>query len=204
MSGEWAKPAIILLHEIYGVNSHMRAAAAALAAQGFAVCCPDLLGTVYGYEQMAAAYTHYMRVGFNAACDQVTELARDLAERHKRIYLVGYSAGATVAWRCSASNLFAGTVGYYGSRIRDFLAVAPACPVLLLFPRQEESFSVAALTGALAAKDRVRVHVLGGRHGFADCYSPHFDAAAAAGADRLAAAFLQKLVHSGAPSAGAV
>lgn len=192
MSGDAAQPAIILLHEIYGINAHMQDAAAALEARGFAVYCPDLLGTAYGYDQEAAAYGHYMRIGFAAAAGRAADLAATLAGRHPRLYLVGYSAGATAAWLASDRGLFAGVVGYYGSRIRDYLDVAPACPVLLLFPSHEAAFSVPALAGELAAGEKVKVHVLPGRHGFADRHSQRYDAAAAAEADALAAAFLKE------------
>ncbi len=191
MSGAAGRPAVILLHEIYGINAHIKEAAASLESRGFAVYCPDLLGTAYGYDEEAAAYEHYMRVGFTAAAGRVIELAGSLADRHDSIFSVGYSAGATVAWLASAHGAFAGAVGYYGSRIRDYLDVVPACPVLLLFPCGEEAFSVPGLVGALAAQERVRAHILPGRHGFADRHSPRYDAAAAARADALAAAFLQ-------------
>lgn len=189
--GSGAEDAVILLHEIYGVNGHMCDAAAWLAAQGLAVYCPDLLGTVYGYDQEAAAYDHYMKVGFAAAAGEATALAGRIAGGHRRIFLVGYSAGATVAWLLSGRNGFAGAVGYYGSRIRDFPDLTPACPVLLLFPHREEAFSVPALAAMLAAKDGVTVSALPGRHGFADRRSPRFEAAAAQAADAMAAAFLR-------------
>lgn len=190
-AGSGAEGAVILLHEIYGVNGHMRDAAAWLATQGFAVYCPDLLGTAYGYDREEAAYEHYMRVGFAAAADEAAALAGRLAGRHRMIYLVGYSAGATVAWLLSGRDGFAGAVGYYGSRIRDFSDLTPACPVLLLFPSHEETFFVPALTEKLAAKDGVMVRALSGRHGFADRRSPRYDAAAAQEADAIAAAFLR-------------
>ncbi len=191
-AGSGAEDAVILLHEIYGVNGHMRDAAAWLAAQGFAVYCPDLLGTSYGYDREAAAYEHYMRVGFAAAAEEAAALAGRLAGCHRRLYLMGYSAGATVAWLLSGRDGFAGAVGYYGSRIRDFSGLSPACPVLLLFPDREEAFSVPALVEQLAAKDGVLVRVLPGRHGFADRRSPRYDAAAAQAAEAIAAAFLRE------------
>ncbi len=185
-----AADAVILLHEIYGINGHMADTAARLAAQGLAVYCPDLLGTAYGYEQEAAAYAHYMKVGFETAAAEAAALAARLAGRCRRLYLVGYSAGATVAWLLSGRPGFAGAVGYYGSRIRDYPGVTPAGPVLLLFPQSEEAFSVPDLVGKLAAKDGVQVHVLPGRHGFADRRSPNYDAAAARAADALVRTFL--------------
>ncbi len=195
--GSGAEDAVILLHEIYGVNGHMLDTAAWLAAQGLAVYCPDLLGAVYGYDREAAAYEHYMRVGFAAAAEEVAALAGRLAGHHRRLYLVGYSAGATVAWLLTGRDGFAGAVGYYGSRIRDFPDLTPACPVLLFFPCREEAFSVPALAEKLAAKDGVRVRVLPGRHGFADRRSLRYDAAAAREADAMTVAFLRGAVSAG-------
>lgn len=188
--GSGAEDAVILLHEIYGVNGHMRDTAVWLAAQGLAVYCPDLLGVAYGYDREAVAYEHYMRMGFAAAAEEAAVRAGRIAGRHRRIYLVGYSAGATVAWLLSGREGFAGAVGYYGSRIRDCSDLVPACPVLLFFPHREEVFSVPALAEKLAVKDGVRVRVLPGRHGFADRRSPRYDAAAAREADAMTVAFL--------------
>ncbi|MDT8903725.1 dienelactone hydrolase family protein [Anaeroselena agilis] len=185
-----AEDAVILLHEIYGVNGHMLDVAAWLAARGLDVYCPDLLGVSYGYDREEAAYAHYMRVGFAAAAAEAGALAGLLAGRYRRIYLVGYSAGATVAWLLSCREGFAGAVGYYGSRIRDFCDLTPACPVLLFFPACGEAFSVPALAETLAVKDGVEVHILSGMHGFADRRSSRFDASAARAADELTAAFV--------------
>lgn len=181
--------AVIILHEIYGVNDHITETAARLAASGMTAYCPDLLGTVYGYDREEDAYARYMaQSGFPAAGRRVNELAGSLAGRHRRIYLLGYSAGATVAWLCSAGGGYAGIVGYYGSRIRDYEDVTPDCPVLLIFSRSERSFAVEA-AGRLGAKGGVTVEVVGADHGFADRHSPRYDEAAAAAAWRRTAAF---------------
>ena len=189
--GEGAATAVVVLHEIYGVNGHIRETAARLAAGGVAAYCPDFLGKVYGYDQEAAAYAHYMTaVGFGAASDRAGELAARLTARYRRVFLLGYSAGATVAWLCSAGGRYAGMIGYYGSRIRDYTDVSPACPALLFFPRRERSFSVDSLARRLRTKAGVEVRTLGEEHGFADRYSRFYDAAAAAVAWREAAVFM--------------
>jgi dienelactone hydrolase len=190
-TGSGAEDAVILLHEIYGVNGHMRDTAAWLSAQGFAVYCPDLLGTAYGYDREAEAYEHYMRVGFTAAAEEAAALAASLAGSYRRLYLMGYSAGATVAWLLSCRPGFAGAVGYYGSRIRDFSGLTPTCPVLLLFPDHEETFSVSALAEKLAAKGGCWFAFWRAGMVSADRRSPRYDAAAAQEANALAAAFLR-------------
>ncbi|MDI5811330.1 DUF535 family protein, partial [Salmonella enterica subsp. enterica serovar Anatum] len=42
------------------------------------------------------------------------------------------SVGATLAWLSAASGLCDGVVCYYGSRIRQYLHLAPLCPTLVI------------------------------------------------------------------------
>jgi dienelactone hydrolase len=188
-----AETAVILVHEIYGVNYHMEAAAGELAAAGYDVFCPDLLGRPsFAYAEEAQAYRYFQDdIGFTRARETVDALAEGLRPGYRVLYLVGYSAGATVAWLGSQAGLYAGVAGYYGSRIRDYKDVRPACPVLLLFPRREAAFDVAGLAAELAAKDRVEALTLDGDHGFADPCGPHYAPQAAAEAFARLAAFLK-------------
>ena len=50
--------AVILLHEIYGINDHIRSKCDELSAEGYDVFCPSLLSEdrVYTYEQEEEAY----------------------------------------------------------------------------------------------------------------------------------------------------
>ncbi len=184
--------AVLIVHEIYGVNRHMETAAGELSRAGYDVFCPNLLGRpAYDYAEEAAAYRHFgEQVGFERAQAAVDAVAEKLRPAYRRLYLVGYSAGATVAWLASRTGLYAGVAGYYGSRIRDYRDVRPACPVLLLFPRREASFDVAGLAAGLAAGNGIEVHSFGGDHGFADPCGPRYQPQAAAAAFARLTAFL--------------
>lgn len=187
-----ADAAVIVIHEIYGVNRHIETVASQLTAAGCDVYCPDLLGrSAYAYAEEALAYRHFHeQVGFARARAAIDALAGQLRPAYRRLYLVGYSVGATVAWLCSQTGLYTGVAGYYGSRIRDYPGILPGCPVLLLFPRREAAFDVAGLAATLTAKEGVEAHVFDGDHCFADPYGPHYHAQAAAEAFARLAAFL--------------
>lgn len=188
-----AADAVIVVHEIYGVNGHIEAAAEKLAAAGYDAYCPDLLGRPpFAYSEEAAAYRHFHeQVGFAAARGAVDALAAELAVRYRRLFVVGYSVGATVAWLCSQTGLYAGAAGFYGSRIRDYKQVRPACPVLLFFPRHEPGFDAAGLAAALGGREGVEAAVVEGGHGFADPFGPHHCPAAAAAAFGRLLAFME-------------
>ncbi|MED4695105.1 dienelactone hydrolase family protein [Peribacillus frigoritolerans] len=172
---------IIVIHEIYGLNRHMQGFCELLSKQGFDVICPDLLEreTPFDYSQEEAAYRHFMEnVGFTGALYKIKDIVSDIKDAYQKIFILGFSAGATVAWLCSEEECVDGIVGYYGSRIRNYAELAPRCPALLFFPLEEPSFNVDELISALESKD-VEVHKFMGEHGFSDPYHSKYHAESA-------------------------
>ncbi|WP_330501599.1 dienelactone hydrolase family protein [Peribacillus frigoritolerans] len=172
---------IIVIHEIYGLNRHMQGFCELLSKQGFDVICPDLLEreTPFDYSQEEAAYRHFMEnVGFTGALYKIKDIVSDIKDAYQKIFILGFSAGATVAWLCTEEECVDGIVGYYGSRIRNYAELAPRCPALLFFPLEEPSFNVDELISALESKD-VEVHKFMGGHGFSDPYHSKYHAGSA-------------------------
>ncbi|MDN4494448.1 dienelactone hydrolase family protein [Ureibacillus aquaedulcis] len=168
---------VLVLHEIYGINQHMVYVCELLAEQDFDVICPDLLeqGNPYDYAQEQEAYHNFVKsVGFTNALHKVKTLLLTLQKQYTKIYIMGFSIGATVAWLCSQEDGIDGIVGYYGSRIRDFADLKPKCPVLLFFPKVENSFNVDELVYNLN-KPNIKVHTCEGEHGFSDPYSSKYN-----------------------------
>lgn len=167
--------AVMLLPEIYGKNRFIAEVEAGLQARGFAVYTPDYYqGRVYDYLEAESAYAaFYRQVGLDF-CREVSWLVNRLSHQHEEVYLLGFSVGASLAWRCSENPNCAGVVACYGSRIRDYLEVVPRCPTLLLFA-EEDSFDVPAAVNVLKQKPNVTVETCPARHGFLDCHSPCYD-----------------------------
>ncbi|WP_338749420.1 dienelactone hydrolase family protein [Bacillus sp. FJAT-52991] len=168
--------AVILLHEIYGVNEHMIATANLLTGQGYDVYAPNLLHRDSFLEtEQQAAYQYFIeQVGFENAVQQALELAHSLRDQYETIVIWGYSVGATTAWLCSEHDHVADAViGYYGSRIREYLHISPKIPVYLLFSK-EKSFHVNDLVDQLATKPMVNTQVCEAEHGFSNPNSIHY------------------------------
>lgn len=169
--------AIILLHEIYGKNRFINTLCETYRKPGFRVYCPDLnQGRVFDYHETEAAYAHFY--ANKDAFPSVWALLDRLGPQYEKVFLVGYSAGAALAWRCSENSNCSGVVACYGSRIRDFLGVTPRCPVLLLFAGRD-CFDVDAAAKALESAPNTEVAVFPGEHGFLDPDSGRYDAALA-------------------------
>ncbi|MGE7904714.1 dienelactone hydrolase family protein [Peribacillus sp. NPDC094092] len=172
---------IIVIHEIYGLNQHIHGFCESISKQGYDVICPDLLEreAPFDYSQEEAAYRHFMEnVGFTGAIQKIKEILSDIKDVYQKIFILGFSAGATVAWLCSEEECVDGIVGYYGSRIRNYAELAPQCPALLFFPLEEPSFNVDELLSALEIKN-VEFHKFRGKHGFSDPYNSNYHAESA-------------------------
>lgn len=65
-------------------------------------------------------------------------------------------------------------MGYYGSRIRNYVELKPKSPTILIFPEEEQSFHVDELIANLDNKN-IKVYKFSGEHGFSDPYSPRYN-----------------------------
>lgn len=168
---------IIVVHEIYGINQHMMDVCELLSEQNFDVICPNLLEQEipFDYPQEEKAYRNFMdNVGFANALHKIKNILIAIQDKYSKIFIIGFSIGATVAWLCSEEECVDGVVGYYGSRIRDYVNIYPKCPVLLFVPKVEKSFNVNELVSTLD-KSNINVHICCGEHGFSDPYSSKYD-----------------------------
>lgn len=168
--------AIILIHEIYGKNNFIDMQCNKYQDIGFDVYCPDLLNNrVFSYNEVDEAYTYfYANVGLNAY-RLIWNLLETIKLKYEKIYIIGYSVGATLAWQCSENPHCSGVVCCYGSRIRDYMWVKPKCPVLIIFAK-EDSFDVYSAKNSLEQLPNTSVALLQAKHGFMDLYSEYYDA----------------------------
>lgn len=185
---------IIVLHEIYGINNHISATVEKFRLMGFDAVCPDLTGLAepFSYDRQPEAYAHFINnVGFANAARRVRHLSSKAKnDGYRQVILCGFSVGATVAWLCSENKSVDGIICYYGSRIRDYAGVNPACPGLLIFPSCEESFDVKSFSASVK-KPGVQVSIIKGRHGFADRFSSSYNEESTLLADAAVKSFLE-------------
>jgi dienelactone hydrolase len=110
--------------------------------------------------------------------------------------LVGFSAGASAGWIAAAAPVALGlsqAVLFYGSRIREQVALRPLCPVRLIFAEEEASFIPAGLVHDLTASGVRAELVPGSRHGFMNELSAGFSL-------RLQRRFIAELAQVLSPS----
>ena len=175
---------IILLHEIYGINQFIEDQAKWLKALGYEVLIPDLLnGLSFSYDERRKAYNYFKKeVGFDSYI-KINELASQLVADYEKVYVLGFSVGATLAWRCCENSSISGIIGCYGSRIRDYEDLVPHCPTLLILSK-DEGF------GNHLIGEKLTIKKMRAGHGFIDKYSRNYDETAAKECQTLILSFL--------------
>jgi len=169
------KIAVIVLHEIYGINNFIEEICIDYKMQGYDVFCPDMIqGKHFSYSDAAEAYHYFYNHNRLEYYKEIEDLVSKLKNTYNKVFIHGFSVGATIAWRCCEHPNCDGIICCYGSRIRDYMELQPLSPVLLLFARHD-SFDVEIVAEQLNGKSNIELHVLQASHGFMDPYSNCFD-----------------------------
>src|SRR6476661_2581040 len=102
------KRKIFILHEIYGVNDFIKKQAETYSNASTTVECISLYSenTVFTYEQEQESYKFFINeVGFDAPLKKLSEKLLEARTQYNEVLLIGFSVGATLAWRLSTLPL---------------------------------------------------------------------------------------------------
>lgn len=185
--------AIVVLQEIFGVNSHIRSVADGYAAAGYVAIAPATFHRVqpdvqlgYTQDDIATGVALKARAEALAPPGVLQEVAAAVAygAQFGKVGVVGYCWGGLLTWRAAGTlDGIAAAAPYYGGGTTSAaeMARSPRCPVLAHFGEQDHSIP---LDGALAfqqahAQDGVQVHLYPAQHGFNCDQRGSYDAAAA-------------------------
>jgi carboxymethylenebutenolidase len=172
------KGAVVVLQEIFGVNSHIRNVADGYAAQGFLAVAPSTFhrvkaGVDLGYQsedmQAGSALKSAVEALPAPGVMQDIQAAIDYAGKAGKVGIVGYCYGGLLTWRsaCTLNGLSA-AVPYYGGGVTtpEEIARKPKVPVMAHFGDQDHWIPMDTVKAFEAAHPEVEVHVYAANHGF--------------------------------------
>jgi carboxymethylenebutenolidase len=201
-----AKPraAVVVLQEIFGVNSHIRSVADGYAAAGYLAVAPSTFhrvkpGVDLGYEQEDMTEGMALKAAVEAlpapGVLQDIQAAIDHASQAGKVGIVGYCWGGLLTWRsaCTLDGLSA-AVPYYGGGVTtpEEIARKPKVAVMAHFGDQDHWISLESVEAFKKAHPEVEVHVYHANHGFNCDQRGSYDAAAAALARERTLAFFAR------------
>jgi carboxymethylenebutenolidase len=202
-------PAVVVLQELFGVNADIRATCDELAAQGFIAIAPDLFWRQEPGVDLdvtsEADWQHGLRLyaafDRDAGARDVMETVRttvELRESTGKVALLGYCLGGLMVFITAARYEVDAAVAYHGGETEKYLGEVGGleAPLLMHLAEEDEFISKAAqaeIKAALAGKANATVHSYPGQHhAFARHNGTHYNAAAAALANRRTSEFLHQ------------
>jgi carboxymethylenebutenolidase len=168
-----ATRSLVVVQEIFGVNSHMRAVCEDFAAAGYAVVAPALFdrvgpGIELGYDADDVARGRALRgqISDESVMEDIVAAAESLGGAPRGI--VGFCWGGTLAWwGATRTRLFDAAVGWYGGGIAATRMEEPSCPVQLHFGEADGGIPMSDVDSIRAAQPDVAVFTYpGAGHGF--------------------------------------
>ena len=124
---------LVVMQEIFGVNAHIRSVADGWARDGFLAVAPALFdriqpGVELGYDPagMQTAMSLFPKFDIDKAIlDVAAAVDYAAGATHKKVGVIGYCLGGTIAWLSATRLQPAAAVGYYGGRIGNYAGENP-------------------------------------------------------------------------------
>ena len=164
---------VIVLQEIFGVNSHIQAVCQQMASQGWVAVAPVLFDRTQGDQALGytAADVQLGQAKKNAIdaplalMDIETVFQWGLNQGYKMAVL-GFCWGGTLAWLAAKRLPLDAAVIYYGTQVAEHLQTTPSVPVLMHFGQEDAHIPVAHVQKIESACPSARVHLYPAGHGF--------------------------------------
>ena len=136
-------PGVVVIHEAYGLNDHIRDVTRRFAGEGYAALAADLF-TGRNRTICMARYIGDMLIGSvnRAGVPDLKAALTFLSNRPEvdpeRVGAIGFCMGGSfaIAWACTDSRLKA-IAPFYGSNPRPLEAVRRICPVVGSYPGRD-------------------------------------------------------------------
>ncbi|MGH7120283.1 MAG: dienelactone hydrolase family protein [Acetobacteraceae bacterium] len=171
---ENAVTGLVVVHEIFGVNAHIRHVCEALGREtGFAIIAPALFdrvrpGVELGYNRGDIARGRALRNKLTERGIILDLEAACAAHRERRVGVVGYCFGGTVAWLGAIrTERFAAAVCWYGGGIAAIRTEQANCPVQMHFGEADRAIPMSDVALIRKAQPEAEIYTYPrAQHGF--------------------------------------
>ena len=141
--GEGPFPAVVVIHEIFGLNDNIKDIARRFASEGYVALAVDLFA---GRNRAICMFRFMGQLMLNPLKnesiqnlkDALTFLTEQAGVDAERMGAIGFCMGGgfSIAWACNDNRLKA-IAPYYGTNPRPLATVARACPVVGSYPDKD-------------------------------------------------------------------
>ena len=166
------KGGIVILQEIFGVNSHIKEVSDLYASKGYLCIAPSLFDRIeknveLNYDEEGISKGR----NFKKLCDKDALVDIDasisMVSSAGKVGVIGYCWGGSLSWRiaCQSSNLLA-SICYYGGDIPRLKDLNPKCDVLTHFGELDKGIPIEDVKIFEQVKSDVLTYTYPADHGF--------------------------------------
>ncbi len=200
--------AVVVLQEIFGVNSHIRSVADRYAAEGYLAVAPATFhrvqsGVELGYTESDMKAGSALKSAVEALPKpgvlQDVQATIDYAAKTSggKVGITGFCWGGLLTWRAACLlNGLSAAVAYYGGGTTTETEIArqPKCPVMAHYGDQDQHIPLEGVEAFRKAHPEAEVFIYAANHGFnCDQRGSYNEAAANTARERTLAFFASKL-----------
>ena len=180
------KGSVVIVQEIFGVNSHIKDVCDGYAKAGYIAIAPALFDRIspdieldYTPSDVEQGLQYKNQIADEDALKDIDAAARE-ADASGNVAVIGYCWGGSLAYlsACRLSSIEK-AVGYYGGQVAQNIAETPKAPVMLHFGDKDASIPMSAVEEVKAARSDIPVFVYAAGHGFNCDQRGSYDAKAA-------------------------
>ena len=166
--------AVVVIQEIFGVNSHIKGIADGYAEDGWLAIAPAMFDraqrgydTGYSQPEIQAGVAVMQKLDWKQTLLDV-EAAVAEAKKAGKVGIVGYCWGGTVSWVAAARTAgLACSAPYYGGGMPGFIVEKPKIPTLCHFGELDQSPTLEQSKAIAKAHPEITAHFYpGAGHGF--------------------------------------
>ena len=166
--------AVVVIQEIFGVNSHIKSVADGYAADGYLAIAPAMFDrlqrgydTGYSQPEIQAGIEVMQKLDWKNTLLDVDAAVKEAAKAGK-VGIVGYCWGGTVSWVAAArASGLACSAPYYGGGMPGFMNEKPKVPTMCHFGELDQSPTLEQSKAIAKAHPEITAHFYpGAGHGF--------------------------------------
>jgi len=177
---------LVVIQEIFGVNSHMKSVADGFAADGYLAIAPALFDRVqsnvdlgYTPEDIGKGREIRAKVTNDMAMKDVEAAVKEASAAGK-VGIVGYCWGGFITWLAAAKLTgLAAAVPYYGGGILDNAELEPRVALMGHFGERDAHIPVQGVKQLAERHRKHQIFIYAADHGFNCDQRGSYDAAAA-------------------------
>lgn len=169
-----AKAAVVVIQEIFGVNSHIRNVCDRFAVQGYVAIAPAIFDRIepgfqsgYSPDEVAVARKFVAGPDWEAFMRD-TQAAVDAVKSFGPVGVIGFCLGGSVAYLAATrlSGLTA-AIGYYGGAVTRFADETPKVPTQLHYGEKDAGIPLSDVEIVRTKRPEVEIFVYdNAQHGF--------------------------------------